>query len=191
MLKLKHKLKLAKPEEGFSILEVLVTALITVFFLLGALQAITLATLLRVKAQIKTEAVNWINSDLEEIKYRAYLLDFDTSTNTHTPDTSPGEVCDTNTYATRLRSNLTGTSPTFPASGTTVSLFNRTYQLSRTYTANDNVLQIRWQIWDEGGTVDNSNNPDEFGNPTGGDTDDKSIAIVTTDVLPNAVLNCY
>lgn len=180
------KLKLPHPEEGFSMLEVLATALVIVGFLLGTLQATTLAALLRIKAQIKTESINWIKSDSAQIKYRASILDSGTADTT---------TCEANSgngdYGNSLQNDLTSNSPTFPSTGTTVSILNKTYQVSRTYTNNNNLLQIRWQIWDEGDTVDTTNNPDENGNPTGSDLDDRSIAIISTEVLPDAALECY
>lgn len=183
MFKLKHKPP--KPEEGFSILEVLVAAFVITGFLLGSLQAITLATILRVQAQVKSEALNWINSDSEQIKFRASQLDL-----TGTTYTVDATTCTNSTYGTRFQNNLTSTAPTFPSTPVTLTILNKTYYASRTYAPNSNVLPIRWQVWDEGTTVDTTNNPDENGNPTGGDNDDKSITILSTDVTPSAVLQC-
>jgi len=46
-------------------------------FVLGSLQAVVLATFFRVQAQDKNEALNWVQQDLELIRYQAFSLDID------------------------------------------------------------------------------------------------------------------
>lgn len=71
--------KTLETEEGFAILEVLVAALISFMFVVGSLQAMVLATVLRVQAQEQALSVQGIQEDIESIKATADNLAADNS----------------------------------------------------------------------------------------------------------------
>ncbi len=194
MFKLKPYFKPSHPEEGFSMLEVLVTALVTVGFLLGALQATTLATLLRVQAQRKTEAINLINQEKALIEYAA--LNIPAPVN-GTRNANCNLVTFRDTLSTNFPGNIANAAldpaASYTASVTTgITLLNRsTYRMTRFYRfspdptngSSATTIQVTWHLWDEGITINDSSNPNLNG--SGGDSDDRSIAIITTAVAPN------
>ena len=65
------KSKLPQPEEGFSLLEVLVAIFVLSLFILAGLQMMVLTTMVTAKAQLKREANNWIDSDIQDVKLKA------------------------------------------------------------------------------------------------------------------------
>lgn len=65
------KTKLLKPEQGFSMVEVLVAILIATIFVTATMQVMALATVFRVRAQEYAEATTWIQEDLENVKEQA------------------------------------------------------------------------------------------------------------------------
>ncbi len=88
-----------------------------------------------------------------------------------------------------------GTDNNSPVSTTIVASNNsgltflnkNSHRLARIYSVGTDSLQITWHIWDEGDTVSDTNttNPNLIGNASAGDSDDRSLAIVTTKVIPN------
>jgi Tfp pilus assembly protein PilV len=69
------KKKLAKPEQGFTIIEVLTAILIAIVFVTVAMQMTVIATMFRVRAQESAEATTWIQEDLEDVKFLASQLE--------------------------------------------------------------------------------------------------------------------
>lgn len=65
------KPKLLQQNQGFTLVEVLVAILIATIFVTVAMQMLAIAAVFRVRAQEFTEATNWIQENLEEVKYRA------------------------------------------------------------------------------------------------------------------------
>lgn len=63
--------KKAQSNQGFTLLEVLVAMLIATFFVIGSMQALVLATALRVKAQESQRANQLIQEDIEVIRFQA------------------------------------------------------------------------------------------------------------------------
>lgn len=63
--------KKRQSDEGFTLLEVLVAMLIATFFVLGSMQALVLATALRVKAQESQRANQLIQEEIEVIHFQA------------------------------------------------------------------------------------------------------------------------
>ncbi|WP_324281493.1 hypothetical protein VKI22_09650 [Cyanobacterium aponinum UTEX 3221] len=166
-------LKNGKWEEGFSILEVLVTILVITGFVLGSLQATVLATLLRVQAQDKQDTINWVQQDLELIRYRIFILDYDGSSNTYTSDAT---ACANETYGDRLKTDLI---TDFPETSSNVLINDKEYTIKRTYTVNGNTLQISYQ------TEYDPDHPRYKGSSA-----DNIVTKLSTEGLPNAVLNC-
>lgn len=70
------KPKLAKKEQGFTLIEVLIAILIATIFITVAMQMMVIAAVFKVKAQENAEATNWIQEDLENVKYQAGQLQF-------------------------------------------------------------------------------------------------------------------
>lgn len=65
------KSKLLKQEQGFTLIEVLVAILIATSFITVAMQIMAIAAVFKVRAQEFAEATNWIQEDLENVKYEA------------------------------------------------------------------------------------------------------------------------
>jgi type II secretory pathway pseudopilin PulG len=70
-LNIKPQLKQWKSSQGFTLIEVVVAALLTIVLTGVAMQTIVFATMVRVKAQESSEATNWIQQDYEDIKILA------------------------------------------------------------------------------------------------------------------------
>lgn len=167
-------------EAGFSMLEVLVAALVIFFFLMGSLQAVVLATMLRVQAQSKSDALNYINQEADAIKYQAFNLyrgtssdaGYPYSTTAGTYATSAATACTNSSYGNDLRGAIISSYPTTGTVSGYSSLLNGA-TIARTYTpANDttksNSLQITWTIT----------------------KDSQTLATMTTEVLPDGALYC-
>ncbi|HIK36695.1 MAG: hypothetical protein N3D76_00300 [Geminocystis sp.] len=151
----------ANEEEGFSLLEVLVTILVITGFVLGALQASVLATLFRIQARDRQEAANWIQQDLELVRFHAYYG-------------LTGNSSHCGQYGTRLRDHLVAQNFT---GNDTVTIENRTYQISRRYDPANNTLRIEY-------TVQYAPSHPRFG--SGGNN---IVSRLTTEVLPHAAIN--
>ncbi len=70
------KPKLPKKEQGFTLVEVLVAILIATIFVTVTMQMMVIATVFKVKAQENAEATNWIQEDLENVRFQAGNLQF-------------------------------------------------------------------------------------------------------------------
>ncbi|MEA5535961.1 prepilin-type N-terminal cleavage/methylation domain-containing protein [Crocosphaera sp. XPORK-15E] len=68
-----------KPQknQGFSLLEVLVAILVSSAFLMGTLQAMTINTVMQVKAERQAQANFWIQEDLEKLQAEASAMTLD------------------------------------------------------------------------------------------------------------------
>jgi type II secretory pathway pseudopilin PulG len=172
---------LAEPEKGFSMIEVLASGMIIFFFLLGSLQAVVLATMLRVEAQAKADGVNYINQEIDAIKYQAFLLNRSDPYSSSNPYPDTNGNCASNNYGLALRQAIQSSDPNhpdpdYPATGDVVDLptsMDTNYPITRTYTLNGNSLQINWRI-------DRDNNA----------TNNNDIVAMTTEVLPDGALYC-
>lgn len=65
------KPKISKPEQGFTLIEVLIAIVIATIFVAVTMQVMALATAFRVRAQEYAEATAWIQEDLEKVKFEA------------------------------------------------------------------------------------------------------------------------
>jgi prepilin-type N-terminal cleavage/methylation domain-containing protein len=70
------KHKLPQQEQGFTLIEVLVAILVATIFVTVTMQMMVIATVFKVKAQENAEATNWIQEDLENVRYQAGNLQF-------------------------------------------------------------------------------------------------------------------
>lgn len=68
------KKKLLQQEQGFTLIEVLVSILITTMFVAVAMQLMVIAVLFKTRAKQHSEVTNWIQEDLENVKYQAAKL---------------------------------------------------------------------------------------------------------------------
>lgn len=156
-VQVKHK------EQGFSLLEVLVTILVISGFLLGSLQATVLATLLRIQAQDKQEAINWIQQDVELMRYQAFTL--------------VSDQANCGNYGERLEEKLIS-SGFFPEQNE-VLINGKEYRVERLYLQSDNILQINHVVkYDR-------NHPRHKGT-----TADNTVTKLSTEELPNVALSC-
>ncbi|WP_017292988.1 type IV pilus modification PilV family protein [Geminocystis herdmanii] len=156
-LLVKHK------EQGFSLLEVLVTILVISGFLLGSLQATVLATLLRIQAQDKQDAINWTQQDVELMRYKAFTL------------VSDQDNC--GNYGEKLEEKLIS-SGFFPEQDD-VLINGKEYRVERLYLQSDNILQINHIIkYDH-------NHPRYKGT-----TADNTVTKLSTEELPHVALSC-
>lgn len=65
------KPKFPQQEQGFTLIEVLVAILLVIFFVAAAMQGMLSAAIFKARAQQYAEATNWIQADLENVKYQA------------------------------------------------------------------------------------------------------------------------
>lgn len=74
------KQKLLQQEQGFTLVEVLVSILIVTVFIGVSMQAMVIAAVFKARAKQYSEATTWIQEDLENVKYRAAQLNYATLT---------------------------------------------------------------------------------------------------------------
>lgn len=74
------KQKLLQQEQGFTLVEVLVSILIATVFISVSMQAMVIAAVFKARAKQHSEATTWIQEDLENVKYRAAQLNYATLT---------------------------------------------------------------------------------------------------------------
>ncbi len=176
--------KLKENEAGFSLIEVLVTILVITLFLLGALQATVLATLIRVQGQDKTEASNWIQRDLELIRSQSFNLD--RTGTSYSPNTAS---CTGSIYGSRLGTNISGAFP--EETGIIINVNNKPYQIFRDYLPVGNVLRITYTVSYAAAhpryIASASYNAGTLPTPP---TNANIISTLSTEVVPNASLSC-
>lgn len=172
-----HPLRGSKNQtQGFSILEVLVTIFVVSGFLIASLQATVLAILFRLQAEDKQEAINWIQEDLELIRYQAFILDSSTETSGLTP--THDDACNDTTYGQRLKDFIDSTY----ASTTTITINHKSYDVTRAYEDAGNILGISYKI-----EYDNDQPHPRFQTASGADN---TVTALSTEVMPHAVLSC-
>jgi prepilin-type N-terminal cleavage/methylation domain-containing protein len=150
-------------EQGFSLLEVLITILVISSFLLGSLKATVLASLLRVQAEDRQEAINWTQKDLELMKYKAFILENNKN--------------DCGNYAKRLEENLITSG--FFREQNDLQINQKEYRIERNYISNGNILQINHIV------------KYDRDHPRYKNTASNNIATqLSTEVFPHVSLNC-
>ncbi|WP_242018142.1 prepilin-type N-terminal cleavage/methylation domain-containing protein [Synechocystis sp. FACHB-383] len=155
-------------DRGFTMFEVLIALMISFLFLTGTLNAMVMATVMRVKAERQAEAGYWIREDLERV--RALAANFNPAANNGCSDSTVGAKFNTASAANSGLANSTN-----PATTTnTRQILGRNASLSRNTTGANNVLQITY-------TVRNTEITD---------ADKNVLASLYTEVLPAAALTC-
>jgi len=90
------KPKLPQQDQGFTLVEVLVAILITTLFVGVAMQSMVIAAVFKARAKQYTEATNWIQEDLENVKIQA-TLPLPLTTLANELDATPGSYETTDT----------------------------------------------------------------------------------------------
>lgn len=159
-----------KPLQGFTLAEVMVGILVIATFMGVAMQIFVTGTSLRVKAQSKSEAMTWIQEDVEFIRHQASQLGSDPARCTAT-SAADG-------YGDKLRDKVLGmdsaasnTQQQIPHSS---SLGSRAYVLTRIMSVRDvvpfDVLTLNYSVTESDGTI---------------------AAQLYTEVLPDATFSCF
>jgi Tfp pilus assembly protein PilV len=134
--------------QGFTLVEVLVSILITTIFVAVSLQGVLAAILLQTKAARQAEAHNWIQSDLAEVRWQASIgqLAFD-------KNRCPAPTADRG-FAAALRDRLahttvSGSNPYSAPLQIKRSTTGQEFELSRTLSISDrphHILGIQYQV---------------------------------------------
>ncbi|UAJ74502.1 prepilin-type N-terminal cleavage/methylation domain-containing protein [Synechocystis sp. PCC 7339] len=154
-------------DRGFTMFEVLIALMISFLFLTGTLNAMVMATVMRVKAERQAQAGYWIKEDLERVRALAdsYKDQSGCPTGVGTAFRDANNSGDAN-----LDNNGLASLPA-PANRT---ILGRTASLTRTPTVSGNVLQLNYIVRNIEIT----------------DTNKSILASLYTEVLPAAALTC-
>jgi prepilin-type N-terminal cleavage/methylation domain-containing protein len=138
----------ARSIQGFTLVEVLISILITTVFVSVSLQGVLAAILLQSKAARQAEANNWIQSDLAEVRWQASRaqLAFDKN-RCQVTNADQG-------FADALRDRLAQTDVTGTTSYTAPVQLKRSttgqeFELARTFSITDSpyqILGIQYQV---------------------------------------------
>lgn len=192
------KLKFCTIENGFTLVEVLVAVLLTTLFVATAMQAVAISALMKLRAREYSEAITWIQEDVETVKsISSNLAEDATKCQTQNPSASGG-------YAALLQTKL----PRDTTKNITVN--------SQVYTAVNNpgfrqiagstLWLMRSEVIDDNPSVDGSIKYDPAfmslslnylvvpnkGNAPTTPTDKnyRVVAALETEVIPNAAFKC-
>jgi prepilin-type N-terminal cleavage/methylation domain-containing protein len=171
-----------KNTQGFSLMEVMIGMLVMASFIGVAMQTLVAATAIKVKAQDRSEATAWIQSDLEIVRYRANQLPANTALCSATSNTSgyadalrDDVVADTSN-SNSTTTTVTVTSPT-PQSTTTTTISKAGDSSVRSYTGTRTISFRSPSVMTVSYTV----------TPSG---DTKVLANLYTEVIPDKALQC-
>ncbi|BAQ66674.1 hypothetical protein [Geminocystis sp. NIES-3709] len=114
-------------EQGFSLLEVTVSMLVATGFLLGLAQAMMLSAMVNIRSQEKSQAIAWVDKDIDSINFLA---------SSYTAGTC-------GTYGSNFQNSII---TAYPTTGSNFSFSNSTYNITRTYTATENRLGIQYRV---------------------------------------------
>jgi prepilin-type N-terminal cleavage/methylation domain-containing protein len=148
---------------GFSLIEVLVSITIIATFVALALQGMGVAAILSARAIQSTEAANWIQADLEELRLHSTALPQQLAL-CHSSQADQG-------YAAVLQQHLAkiNPSPVKKSSTGQVFILDRTLSIDPSH-APYNVLGIKYEVTPQTGS--------------------KSILSFYTEVIPDAAFTC-
>jgi len=139
------------PNQGFTMLEVLAALMISFAFLMGALNGITMAVWMQVKAERQAQANYWIQQDLENVKSLAAAQAADPTNRCN----SAFSTSYAGALQTQIQSVIVGSSISYSTSGNIVTttstspLVNKSYQLVRTTSganSNPQLLTISYTV---------------------------------------------
>lgn len=125
-------IKVREQQQGFTLIEVLVAILVITGFIGVVMQVMVSAIAFQVVARQRSEITNWIQEDLEAVRYQASIVPQD-NTKCNPPNSANG-------YAASLQTIVGGANPTLP----TRVFYNRTFQMTRqaAYTTSSNPNKI-------------------------------------------------
>ena len=154
-----------QPESGFTLMEVIVAALMVFLFVVGSMQALALSTALRVKAQQRQRSNQLIQEDIEQIRLAAENMPVNHS------------LCSATGYSGSYAQALT-TSADFPANyatknlieGNTDSKLYKLYRTTDTANSTNTVLKLKYEVKDE--------------------EQSKVVATDYVEVIPDAAIQC-
>ncbi|PSB02945.1 prepilin-type cleavage/methylation domain-containing protein [Merismopedia glauca CCAP 1448/3] len=163
--------KLQTSEVGFSLVEVLVSLMIISLFIGLSMQAFLIAVILKARAEQQDEAANWIQEDLEFIKHQA--REYEKNAYPYSAKCSATDVA--NGVAASLLNDSVGGIGGNPKTDGPRILGGVPFVLTRNADyANSfdpfNLLKITYQVTAQ----------------TGG----KTIATLSTEIVPDAALKC-
>lgn len=177
---LQHYAKKIGISKGFSTVEVLVGILLTLIFLGVSMQAMVMATAIKIKAQQDSEATNWIQKDVEYIRgeandlHKSTDIDEETGAVKYTTETAKCSASTAATgYAKDLEDTITNDNPS-PLSYTS-SIGKRSYRLTRSTSIEDSaphVLKITYKVFQ------------------GNETTGTSVATFYTESTPSVAFSC-
>lgn len=202
------KPKLLRQDQGFTLVEVLVSILIATVFTATALQAMVIATISKARARQYAEATTWIQQNLENTKSQATITNLahendDASTatvneKTQRCGTSATSSSVSNGYAAALQARLSGLNTAKSAtieSKTYTALANTTDEpnprpvggaklwllrnATNTTTAPYNVLEVSYAVV-----------RDVNGSPPASPATSDTVASLYTEVIPDAAFQC-
>jgi prepilin-type N-terminal cleavage/methylation domain-containing protein len=160
-------------QQGFTMFEVLIALMISFLFLTGTLNAMVMATVMRVRAERQAQAGYWIKEDLENVRAdAAAFLDVSGCPNIGTSYASTGTMAPDDGIPL-----VVGTG-TETATTNTKTILGRNTRLTRTATPVGNVLQLSY-------LVENTEIADTTENRR-----QRRLAELYTEVLPAAALDC-
>jgi Tfp pilus assembly protein PilV len=134
--------------QGFTLVEVLVSILITTIFVAVSLQGVLAAILLQTTAARQAEAHNWIQSDLAQVRWQASIAQL-----AFEPNRCQASTADQG-FAAALRdrlaqTNVTGSDPYSAPVQIKRSTTGQEFELSRTLSISDrphHILGIQYQV---------------------------------------------
>jgi prepilin-type N-terminal cleavage/methylation domain-containing protein len=137
-----HAFQKTRDGKGFTLVEVLIGILIIAAFSATAMQALVASTAMKIKSQELSESTNWMQEDLESVKFEANRLDFDPIAKQYNPNL---DACKPSAgYAQRLMGVLP---PVMSPKTSTIG--NRSYEFTRDATLSPsapNILQLSYKI---------------------------------------------
>ncbi|PZD73069.1 hypothetical protein C1752_02699 [Acaryochloris thomasi RCC1774] len=177
-------LKRQQPNEGFTLVEVLVGILLVLIFAAVSMQAFVAATALKVRAQEISEADKWINADLESLKVRATQLDLGGTEYNPFLLACLGDSADdggsnsTEGYGARLNNDIVTNAPLSGGNANSMTMNSeigsRPYTLARAFTNVNtspyNRLAVTYTVTDQ--------------------ADNSVVATFYSELLPDASLVC-
>lgn len=173
--------KFSKTEEGLTLLEVIVSIIVTFLFLMGTLQLVVYAALARIQAEEQSAVTRWIREDSDFLKYLGSELSCNADPNydQYAQDliNKLNSINDSELNEYKQDSRTKKLKPNNPAT--------RKYTFTREKVANGNTLELTYSADFQGDTTACSN-------PDSNDTSTwvGCIGVTYVEVVPNAAFDC-
>ena len=174
------KTKIPQAEKGSAFFELLVAIIISILFLMGTLQLVVYATMVRVQAKEQSDATSWIREDSDFLKYLASNLPCQGNNYDQYAQDLINELNSISDPELTEYTQATRTKYFDPTNPTTT----RQYTFHRDMTANNNVLELTYYVDFNGDTT--TCTPD----PLDQSTWDGCIGVTYMEVTPDAAFEC-